>query len=75
MVLKHPYESPEAPYTSESPNPLLKKFQIVTYVEGFLLEKGSGAFLACPGDFRIEIMDFKCSLGIGTKSFPIPRLP
>ena len=56
MVLKHPYESPEAPYTSESQNLL------------FLLEKGSGAFLACPGDFRIEIMDFKCSLGTGTKS-------
>ena len=27
MVIKHPYGSPEVPYTSESQNPLLKIFQ------------------------------------------------
>ena len=32
MVLKDPYGSPEVPYTPESQNPLLKKFQIIRYV-------------------------------------------
>ena len=32
MVLKDPYGSPEVPYTPESQNPMLKKFQIIRYV-------------------------------------------
>ena len=32
MVLKDPYGSPEVPYTPESQNLLLKKFQIIRYV-------------------------------------------
>ena len=31
-------------------------------------------FQQSPGDFRVEIMDFKGSLGIGTLFVPIPRL-
>ena len=32
MVLKHPYGSPEVPYTPESHNTWLKKFQFIRYV-------------------------------------------